>query len=384
MAGPTDSWIQPYLPASIPGQANTGISGVANMSSPGQSSVAPEQYAQLNIVPWGTLNGPQAQVQLERLIRAYQEMQQVIAQNQLSEEQRRYLEQTPYDELPDHWKQRVNEIAAAERYLPVVESAINQGRQVVQKYQEPTIGGAFGEPIGAAWARTGLALAGRADASRAPDVSWKPQQQGGGTEAGAIEPVTVPSSDPYLSGGASSNPLAGEIDLGGLTDEMGYTPEQIARYNENVLVGQELDNAYRQAQIAEMSGSPEDKMLSRINLVQAWRNFQNAPKDRAEEMRRYNQEWAAQQAARAYSQWIQRKQLESQLADNYNAMQSNSWQFIANNALPAGMGYVPGFGPDSRLAQVMGPSFTGLPTVTLETPSPTTGYDWAAQYLGGR
>lgn len=365
MPSPTEQWMQPYLPAGATG------SGLGNMSMPVDDAEIDERLKELNLIPWGALNPWQAQVQLDRLQRAYEEMYRVISGTQMTAAQRKYLEETDYEELPPQWKQMADELMAAEAYLPAVESALREGQQAVAEAMQSI------SPEMATRALFGS----RDFASDVParDISWKPEQQ----SAPSVEPVASSTDDPYLGGGVSSNPLTGGAgdDMFG---EQGYTLDQLMQYYEGQLTAQELDNAYRRAQIAALNGTPVEKAMAQLELGQMMRDFTNAPKDRAEEMRRYNQEWAARQAAQAYAQWIQRKQLENQMADNYNAMQSNSWQFIANNALPAGTGFVPGFGPDSRLAQIMGPSFGGLPTITLDTPTPTAGYDWAAQYLGGR
>lgn len=369
MPSPTEQWMQPYLPAGATG------SGLGNMSMPVDDAEIDERLKELNLIPWGALNPWQAQVQLDRLQRAYEEMYRVISGTQMTAAQRKYLEETDYEELPPQWKQMADELMAAEAYLPAVESALREGQQAVAEYSQPSMPPAS---VAGPLADVGYSLGTRIGTRFAPDIPWKPEQQ----SAPSIEPVVSSTDDPYLGGGVSSNPL-----IGGAGDEMlgeGYTLDQLMQYYEGQLIAQELDNAYRQAQIAALNGTPVEKAMAQLELGQMMRDFTNAPKDRAEEMRRYNQEWAARQAAQAYAQWIQRKQLENQMADNYNAMQSNSWQFIANNALPAGTGFVPGFGPDSRLAQIMGPSFGGLPTITLDTPTPTAGYDWAAQYLGGR
>lgn len=315
--------------------------------------------------------------QYEGVLRAYSE---------LPEDVREYLETTPYDEIDDpEMRTYAIGLTNANIALGVIDDQIEQaqsfGRPRANPAQQSASEGAASHSVSG---RDAISLPGaRGQADLFSALLGLPSLNG--------QPAVTASSPVPAAQTTAAGVLPG--DFGGTGDGEISDP-----WTDLTLRGWELSN--RQAELqnqlleAELSqmlnnpGASSNPFLRNVNEqleiasgVMGIRDLLNQPRREREEKARYEAEMAAAAAARQYAQWIQRKQLESSMANNVGQLQQNAWQHVTRNALPAGLAYVPGFEPGSRIAQVVG--FGGLPTIQAQTPDPTAAYQWAQQYLGG-
>jgi hypothetical protein len=285
------------------------------------------------LIPWEDLGEEGRRAQMQALLTMWQQGVEQLGSMSLTPEQEEYLRTTPWDELTPAWKQVAAAMAQADDRLQRIDAAL---REAQEKY---------------------------------PDILASLAAETSSTLAAPLAPS---------SGGAGD--LWPSSSLGDLSQYM-------ADYYRSYLHGLELDNARSAADLwaqrAALADLPNQLSYTNWQREAEKRLFERDWAWEEEDRRRAieAQQRAFQQAAAELA--LRQRQVAASIANNLGALEQDAWRFAAQNALPAGIGFVPGFEPNSRLAQVLGPSFQGLPTVTLPTPDPRAPYAWALQFARG-
>ena len=355
-------------------QYSTWADAVAELTGAKPASRGEDATGALGLNPWEDLDEQGALNQINYLLNTWhQHVERLQSAGKLTAEEQAYLESTPWNEMPNEWKALVASYSESDTQLHQIESALQQAEQHYPDLMRPST------PM-------------------ASDPASPLNLGTDGTSGMSPEELNAFYSQLYqehLTSAQLGNQMTG-LNIQAMQDAMQKASGPLAQAQE-MLGFQDYLRARRDAKSdrdEQQAWNAFTRPMDQAATMLGFKDMLTGRKDAKEDRERAIQ-WAeedrqaaieARQRALQQQAWqnaFAQRQLGASIAQNIGGMEQDAWRFTAQNALPAGIGHVPGFGPDSRLAQIMGPSFGGLPTITLDTPDPRGPYAWALNYARG-